>query len=115
MTPAAPAPVPAGGNRLPTASNKNVVVRKNTPTAVTLNGTDPEGARLSYSVVDFPANGRLTGRAPNLTYVPDSGFIGTDAFAFTVSDGVATSEDAVVSVTVISTKAVGRKPARRKK
>lgn len=82
------------------------MVKNNTATAVVLKGTGPDGKPLQYSVVDFPENGRLAGRAPNLSYVPDSGFVGTDAFTFTVSDGVSTSETAVVSVTVISTKTV---------
>lgn len=91
------------------------MVKKNTATAVALKGSDPEGAPLVYSVVDFPENGRLTGRAPNLSYKPDSGFVGTDAFTFTVSDGTTTSEAAAVTVTVISTKAIVRRAATTKK
>ena len=101
-------------HRPPTAIGKSVVVKKNTATAVALKGTDPEGAALVYSVVDFPENGRLTGRAPNLAYKPDSGFVGTDAFTFTVSDGVTTSEVAAESVTVISAKAVVRRATKKK-
>ena len=63
-------------------------MKKNTATAVALEGTDPEGAALVHAVVDFPQNGRLAGRASNVTYVPDNGFVGTDAFTFTVGDGV---------------------------
>ncbi len=122
--PTAPAPVnpapappaaPVGGNQQPTAVGKSVVVKKNTATSVVLKGTGPEGSKLTYSVLDLPANGRLTGRAPNLTYKPVSGFVGTDAFTFTVSDGVSTSEPAAVSITVTSTKAVVRKVSRKKK
>ncbi len=105
-TPAPPAPAPAPPAPAPAAVGASVVVKKNTATAVVLKGTGPDGKPLQYSVVDFPENGRLAGRAPNLSYVPDSGFVGTDAFTFTVSDGVSTSETAVVSVTVISTKTV---------
>ena len=113
----APAPpaAPVTGNQPPTAVGKSAVVKKNTATAVVLKGTDPERAPLVYSVADFPEHGRLTGRAPNLTYKPDSGFVGTDAFTFTVSDGVSTSEPAAVSITVISTKAVVRKVNKKKK
>ena len=106
----------ASGNRPPTAVGKGAVVRANTATAIGLKGTDPEGATLVYSVVDFPENGRLTGRAPNLTYVPEKGFVGADAFTFTVSDRVSTSEEAVISITVISAKkAVVRRAVKKKK
>jgi Bacterial Ig domain len=113
---AAPAPVGASApapasNRVPTAIGKSAVVKANTPTGIVLKGTDPEGAQLVYSVVDFPGSGRLTGRAPNLSYLPDKGFVGTDAFTFTVSDSVSTSEEAVVSITVISAKKVVAKKA----
>ena len=120
-TTAAPAPGATGppassGNRPPTAVGKSVVVKASTATAIALKGTDPEGAALVYSIVDFPENGRLTGRAPNLTYLPEKGFVGTDAFSFTVSDRVSTSEEAVVSITVISAKkVVVRKTTKKKK
>ena len=91
------------------------MVKKNAATAIALKGAGPEGAALVYSVVDFPENGRLTGRAPNLTYKPDAGFVGTDTFTYTVSDGVTTSEAAAVSITVVSTKAVVRKVVTTKK
>ena len=106
----------SSGNRPPTAVGKSVVVKASTATAIALKGTDPEGAALVYSIVDFPENGRLTGRAPNLTYLPEKGFVGTDAFSFTVSDRVSTSEEAVVSITVISAKkVVVRKTTKKKK
>ena len=117
VTPA-PEPVtpatPVGGNQQPTAVGKSVVVKKNTATAVVLKGSGPERVALLYSVVDFPEHGRLTGRGPNLTYKPDSGLVATDAFTCTVSDGVSISEAAAASVTVISAKAVFRRPRRRR-
>ncbi len=113
--PAATTAPASSGNRPPTAVGKSAVVKVNTSTALALKGTDPEGATLVYSVVDFPEHGRLTGRAPNLSYVPDKGFVGADAFTFTVSDRASTSEEAVVSITVIpAKKAVVRKATVRK-
>lgn len=110
--PTTPPAAPVAGNRPPVAVGRSVVGRKNTATEATLKGTDPEGSPLTYSIVDFPENGRLTGRAPNLSYVPNSGFVGTDAFTFTVSDGISTSEPAAVSVTVRSTQTSARRAPR---
>jgi hypothetical protein len=112
---AGPVPVAVGGNGPPTAIGASVITKKNTAVPIALKGTDPEGAALTYSVVDFPENGRLTGRAPKLTYIPNAGFVGTDAFTFTVSDGASISEAAAVSVTVTSTKTVARKAPKKKK
>src|SRR5690606_14884070 len=50
--------------------------------------------------IGAPAHGVLTGTAPNLTYMPDAGFSGTDSFEFTVSDGRFTSAVATVEITV---------------
>ena len=63
---------------------------------ITLVGTDPEGLPLLFSVVRPPARGRLSGTAPDLAYVPDPGYLGSDSFTFEVMD----SEGQVASATV---------------
>lgn len=67
---------------------------------ITLTGSDPEAADLSYEVTTLPAHGVLSGTAPNLVYLPESGFIGEDEFYFTVSDGSLPSEPARVAIHV---------------
>jgi hypothetical protein len=122
VTPPAPAPTPPpvastplDENRPPVALGRSVVARKNSSTAMTLKGTDPEGSPLVYDLVEVPDNGLLTGSAPNLTYTPSRGFTGTDAFTFTVSDGVSTSETAAVSITVKSSAPVARTAVKKGK
>ena len=68
--------------------------------AITLTGTDPESDPLTFTVGTAPANGVLTGTAPNLTYTPNANFNGADSFTFTVSDGTVESAAATVSITV---------------
>jgi hypothetical protein len=46
-----------------------------------------------------PQYGSLSGTAPQLTYSPPAGFIGTDSFAYRVSDGVV-SVSATVTIGV---------------
>lgn len=87
-------------NQPPTANSQNVSTAFNTPVAITLSGSDPDGDSLSYAIVTSPANGALSGVAPSLTYTPTTGHSGADSFTFTVSDGVATSAAATVSITV---------------
>ena len=67
---------------------------------LTLVASDVDGDSLSYTIVNQPQQGSLSGTAPELTYQPAAGFTGTDSFNFQVSDGVALSRIATVSLTV---------------
>src|SRR5262249_22160456 len=67
-------------NEPPIAFDESVVTSFNTPTAVLLTGVDPEGDSLSFTVTSNPAHGGLSGTPPNLTYTPNSGYTGSDAF-----------------------------------
>ncbi len=59
-----------------------------------------EGDQLTFAVVAGPANGTLSGTAPNLTYTPAANFAGSDSFTFAASDGAATSAPATVAILV---------------
>ncbi|MFZ9017499.1 MAG: HYR domain-containing protein, partial [Ilumatobacteraceae bacterium] len=65
---------------------------------VTLNASDADP--LTYRIIDAPANGTLTGEAPDLVYVANDGFTGSDSFTFVADDGQATSSVATVDVLV---------------
>jgi hypothetical protein len=87
-------------NHPPVASDGTVSVEAGSSAAVTLVATDPDNNPLTYAVVSGPTHGTLTGVAPNLLYTPATGFAGTDAFVFTASDGIVTSNQATISLTV---------------
>ena len=57
-------------------------------------------ARSTYTVVSGPANGTLSGTAPNLTYTPNANANGADSFTFIANDGALDSNVATVSITV---------------
>ena len=104
----APAPPPAaggvpvvgGGNRVPVAQSTALVAVAGAVSPLTLQGSDPDANALTFVVVQFPVHGKLSGQAPNLSYTPDRGFVGTDALIFTASDGTASSAQATVTITV---------------
>ncbi len=87
-------------NRPPTADSQSLQVEKNTPKDITLHGTDPEHARLYYTITKVPENGILTGNVPNITYTPHTDYIGSDSFKFKVNDGELDSSEATVDLTI---------------
>lgn len=69
---------------------------------ISLSGFDPGGLALSCSIEVLPRHGRLDGTAPLVTYVPETNFHGADSFVFKVSNGMAESVPAPVTITVTS-------------
>jgi len=84
----------------PVSDDVAVSTLENTPVPVTLVASDADGDALSYVVVSGPANGSLSGTAPDLTYTPDAGYVGGDSFTYKANDGTDDSNVATVSITV---------------
>ena len=89
-------------NDFPMANNQSLSINEDSSIAVTLTGSDVDGDTLSYNISGQPANGVLTGTAPDLTYIPNANFNGSDSFGFYTNDGVLNSNIAIVSITVTS-------------
>ncbi|MCW1920918.1 Ig-like domain-containing protein [Luteolibacter arcticus] len=87
-------------NDAPTATPLTVSTAPGSPAAVALSGNDIEGSALSYAIVAPPANGSLSGTAPNLTYTATAGYTGNDSFTYRVNDGSLNSPAATVSISV---------------
>jgi uncharacterized protein YjiK len=85
---------------VPSASGQSAAVTEDTPKAITLTGSDPNGDPLTYSIVTSPAQGTLSGTPPAVTYTPNLNYTGSDSFTFTVSDGSNTSAAATVNIAV---------------
>ncbi|MFP2905126.1 Ig-like domain-containing protein [Pyxidicoccus sp. 3LFB2] len=90
-------------NDAPVARILSVPVMKDTPVAVTLSVTDPDGDAVTYQVKSAPTRGTLSGTPPNLTYTPQAGYLGTDSFTYTGSDGTLESNLGRVLLTVSTT------------
>ncbi len=87
-------------NQPPVANSKNIVLNEDTPRDDLLTGFDIENSPLQFTITKSPVHGRIEGTLPQIRYVPDLNFFGTDSLRFTVSDGSATSAPAVVRFTV---------------
>lgn len=87
-------------NRAPSAQSQVVDAVAGQARAIVLNGSDPDGDGIQFSILQQPGQGTLTGAAPNLSYTAPAGFEGTDTFTFEVSDGALTSAAATVTIEV---------------
>jgi hypothetical protein len=85
---------------VPSANGQPVTTNFNTPKSITLTGSDPINRSLTYTVTANPAHGTLSGAAPNLTYTPTSGYVGSDSFNFKVNNGDVDSMVASVLITI---------------
>jgi hypothetical protein len=64
------------------------------------NDVDPDGDPLSIDSVTQPSHGNAGTDGAVVTYDPDPGFSGSDAFTYTVSDGKGGQAQATVTITV---------------
>ncbi len=59
-----------------------------------------EGDVISIDSITQASNGTVVNNGDVVTYIPNSGFIGTDTFTYTITDGAGGSDTANVTITV---------------
>lgn len=82
------------------ASQNGLLVPQPNPLAIVLDGTDPNGGTLTYTLVAPPAKGTLSIAGNSATYTPNAGANGADSFTVKATDGKYDSAPAKVSVTI---------------
>ncbi len=87
-------------NDAPAATSQELVTAEDTAIVVMLDATDVDGDGLTYTVLQPPQHGVLSGNAPNLTYTPAANYHDVDSFVFRASDGHTNSNQAVVQIRV---------------
>ncbi|MGH9223069.1 MAG: Ig-like domain-containing protein, partial [Acidimicrobiales bacterium] len=83
----------------PIATGAQVTTAEDTPVAVTLTATDPDGDALTFTTTS-PQHGTLSGTGNARTYTPAADFNGTDTFTFKANDGGTDSNIATVTIQV---------------
>lgn len=89
-------------NDRPVAYPTNYVTMEDTATNVVITAADAEDTTLTYTIVDPPAHGTLTGNGTNLIYSPNANYHGSDSFTFKATDSTFDSAPATVSLTIFA-------------
>jgi len=99
-----------GAASAPAALAQTVAATEDTAKQITLLGTDPDTASLTYAIVTQPTRGTLTAPASLVsssgvvyTYTPATNLNGADSFVFQVTDGTNTPAIATVTLDVAAT------------
>ncbi len=85
----------------PAVTPLNITTNEDTPQAITLAGSSPNGFAISFSIVTPPAHGTLSGLRPNITYTPAANYNGPDSFTYRASDGFLISDPGTVTINVL--------------
>ncbi len=100
--------IPPPLNNPPIADSQSLITDEDTPIAITLSSSDPDGDIINF-VLSTPfatSNGILEldpaqgASLPNIIYNPTPNFFGSDNFTFIVNDGFANSNTATVEIQV---------------
>jgi len=87
-------------NDAPVAAPKLISVNEDGKVNVPFSGSDIDGNALTYSIVSNPKYGKVSGKAPNISYSPNANYNGTDSFTYKANDGKLDSNIATVTITV---------------
>ncbi len=91
-------------NRPPGVSDQVVTPIFGVATNLALAGSDPDNDPITFAIESQPAHGALTdfdAFAGTVTYTPEAGYNGPDAFTYVVSDGYTNSLTATVHLTIL--------------
>lgn len=95
-------------NNPPVAADDNYTITADTQLTLSapgilINDSDSDGEPLTATKTSDPSNGTATVSPDGgISYTPNTGFVGTDSFTYSASDGAAQSNTATVTITVIA-------------
>jgi hypothetical protein len=84
--------------------NQSIAANASNPLAITLQAVTVDDAGVTFPAgsITQPANGLLSGTAPNLVYTSTGGYSGPDSFTFKSTDSFGLSKVGTVNITVNS-------------
>jgi uncharacterized repeat protein (TIGR01451 family) len=81
---------------------KEIAARNDSAKIIELSANDTNNDLLSYNIISLPLHGNLSGTAPNIVYMPESGFAGKDSFVVSASSTSGSEKNVTVSIDVVS-------------
>jgi len=84
----------------PVAIGKKYEVLWNNPLNIVLEAKDNQTSKFKFEITRYPKYGKLVGKVPNIQYVPNSDFTGTDSFSFIANDYSLDSKEANITLEV---------------
>jgi gliding motility-associated-like protein len=90
-------------NDAPIAGDMSVEVNEDSAgDVINLAGSDVDNDPLTYTIIDVPVHGSLSGTGAAVTYTPEKNYVGSDSFTYQVNDGTLESNIGTVSINVIA-------------
>lgn len=87
--------------KAPNVSDLSATTTMNTEIIISTNVTDDQNYPITYSIVDVPSNGVATiDGTGNISYIPNSDYVGDDSLTFKANNGFLDSMLATVTITV---------------
>ena len=86
----------------PVANDQTLEILEDEELEILLTGVDPNDDLLTFSILDDPVNGSLSGSGQIWMYSPDLNYNGLDAFTFTATDGSWISDPATITIQVLA-------------
>ena len=87
-------------NHPPVAEDQSAGTTVDHPVSLLLLAQDQDGDPLQFAILRSPRHGILEGILPQITYSPNTGYVGTDTFTFSCNDGKIDSNVATISIRV---------------
>ena len=81
---------------------KDILARNDSAKIIELSANDIDNNLLSYNIIGLPLHGNISGNAPNMVYMPESGFAGKDSFVVSASSASGSEKNVTVSIDVVS-------------
>ena len=87
-------------NDVPVSVKGTYALNEDHDVVIKLLGTDADGDSLTFEIQQTPEHGTLVGQAPNLKYLPDRDYAGSDFFTYSIFDGQAYSQETIISLVI---------------
>jgi Bacterial Ig domain/SprB repeat len=87
-------------NSPPVGNPQTLTTDEGVAVAFTLTAVDPDDDELTFTIVDSPSHGTLTGTSPSYTYTPANGYVGADTLTFVANDSHVDSAETTITLQI---------------